>query len=403
MTKPTIRKFLTRFAFTLLWLFFFTLPLTQTPEIPAAGWISRIAGLATMALGALALAGRKQFRLLSSVHMFMAGFILWSTVTLTWSVDPDLTVQRILTYLQLFVLVVLIWELCVEEEDVLRILSAFVLGTIVPALSTLQGFLPGQNTLYERAATPGFDPDNLAFILALSIPASYYLILRDKSAISALYRLQMGFAICAILMSGTAAALIAMTIGLSLVCWTFHTINIRTRANVFALILMLGGAIVLALPSCVWKHFWEESRNGGITLTTIVDGGLKAVHSTPAGGLGAGVVASKRADSPVSAKNPLTLFSETGVIGVAWFLVMLGALFLAAEQMSGINKSFWLTVLAAWAVSACLLSWECTQSAWLLFGLLAAHAACLKQQRITENVREQRRNYCVEQGAEVWS
>jgi hypothetical protein len=81
---------------------------------------------------------------------------------------------------------------------------------------------------------------------------------------------------------------------------------------------------------------------------------------------------------------------------------MLGVLFLSAESMSGVTKSFWLTILGVWTVGGLSLNWECTQPAWLLFGLLAAHSACLKRDGVTPTERTQKRNYYVE-GAEVWS
>ena len=403
MTKINQRPLPTRIAFAFLWLFVFTLPLAQATEIPWVGTISKVVGMIAMAAGGAAVVARKQVRTLAPVHMTMAGFILWSAITLCWSIAPELTILRIMTYLQLFVLAMLVWELCGEEKDILRILGAFVLGTMVPALSTLRGFLPAQDTFLQRASVAGYDPNTLPMILALSLPVAYYLILREKSAVSALYRLQMGFAVCAVLLSGSAATMIAMAVGLSLACWTIHTIPVRTRNNAFALVAVLSLGGMLLLPASLWKHISEESRSGGITLTTVVNSGLESMHSTPAGGFGAGSMAVTAGHSAVAAKTSFTMFSETGVVGVACFVALLGVLFLSAEGMTGITKSFWLTVLGVSVVGVGSLNWECSQASWLLFGLLAAHSACLKQEGVTAAEREQKRNYYVERGAEVWS
>jgi hypothetical protein len=365
--------------------------------------ISRVAGLAAIVAGTAAVALRKQVRLLGSVHMAMAGLILWSAITLCWSVTPDLTVQRLMTSLQLFVMVLMIWELCVEETDVVQILGAFVLGTILPALSTLRAFLPGQETLQQRAAVAGYDPNGLAFMLAISLPVAYYLILRDKSAISALYRLQMGFAVCAILLSGSAATMVAMVVGLSLVFWTAHILPARSRVNAFALIMVLAGAGIVFTPAGLWRHISEESRNGGITLSATVDNGVQTLRSAPVGGYGAGTMGPAASGTRVRRNTTPTLISETGVVGVGCFFAILGVLVMSAERMSGASKSFWLTVIAVWAVGVCAANAECSQPAWLLFGLLASHAASVKQDGVTQVERKQRRNYYVEQSAEVWS
>jgi hypothetical protein len=401
MTQTTPRPLLTRIAFAFLWLFMFSLPLPLMTEFPVIGTVSKVTGLMAMAAGVAAVVARKQVRVMEAVHMTMGGFILWSAVTLCWSVNPQMTVQRMMTYLQVFVLVLLIWELCREERDVLQILGAFVLGTILPALSTLMAFLPGRQTLFARASS-GVDPNNLAFLLALSLPVAYYLILREKGAISALYRLQMGFAACAILMSGSAVTMIATAIGLSLVCWTAHVVPVRTRLNAFVLLMLVGGTAMLFVPASLWQHLSEESRKGDITLTAVMNSGAEGLHTTPLGGFGAGSLSAAAGHS--AARNPyFTLFAETGVVGFACFIAMLGVLFLAAERMSGTTKSFWFTVLGVYAVGVCGLNWECSLPAWFLFGLLAAHAACLKQYGVTEVERKQKENYYVEQGAEVWS
>jgi hypothetical protein len=392
-----------RIAFALLCLFVFTVPLAQAAELPYAGAISKCAGLTALVAGVIAVAARRRVRRLGPVHMMMAGFILWSAITLCWSVAPDLTVQRILTYLQLFILVLLTWEMCVEEKDVLRLLSAFVLGTIIPALTTLQAFLPGQEILYKRAITEGYDPNNLAFLLAISLPVSYYLVLREKGSIAALYRLQMGFAICAILFSGSAATLICMAIGLSLVCWTIHVVPAQNRRSAFILIAMLVGVVLLLIPTSIWQHISEETRSGGITLSSLATTAVNTIQATPLGGYGAGSTTNNLGHKAGVPHTSFTMFAETGVMGVLTFMVLLGVLVLAAEGMSGPTKSFWLTVLGVWTVGVCGLNWDCTNSAWLLFGLLAAHSAASEKEAVTDMEKQQRRNYYIEAGAEVWS
>ena len=409
MTPTTGRPILTRIAFVLLWLFVFTIPMTLATEIPMIGTVSRAVGLAALGAGAIAVAVRRQIRLLEPVHMAMAGFILWSTVTLCWSAAPDLTVQRVTTYLQLFVLVLLVWELCVEEKNILRILSAFVLGTMVPALLTLNGFLPGQQTLLRRASLQGYDPNQLAFLLALSLPAAYYLILREKGPIVSLYRLQMGFAFCAILLTGSVSSMIAMAVGLSLAFWTFDTISIRTRTNAFVIVVMLAGATMVLVPSPVWQGIAEQTRKGDLTLTAVMNKGIDGVHSTPIGGLGAGTQArpaaalsSTSTNASAGASTPFTMFAETGVVGVMCFMAVLVVLVLAAERMSGVDKSFWFTSLAVWVVAALSLNWDGSQPAWLIFGLLAAHSACLNAERVAK-VELERKRYFFEEQAEAWS
>ena len=393
-------------AFIFLWLFVFTVPMTQATEIPMVGPISSVMGLAAMVACAVAVVARKRVRLLGPVHIAMAGFILWSAVTLCWSVAPDLTIHRITAYLQLFVVALLVWEMCTEEKDVLRILSAFVLGTILPALSTLKGFLPGQEIMFQRASVHGYDANQLAFLFALSLPVAYYLILRETGPMVSLYRLQMGFAVCAILLTGSASSMIAMAVGLSLVCWTFHTLSVRRRTTGFAILMLMTGFALVMTPTGVWQGIAEETRNGSLTMTTVINKEVESLHSTPIGGFGAGTqtrpvvaISSQLGGRPTS----FTMLSETGVVGVACFLALFGVLAIAVARMSGTAKSFWFTSLAVWVVGIFSLNWDCSQPAWLIFGLLAAHAECLKASAVSKLEKKPKREYYFDEHAEVWS
>lgn len=358
MTSTTSQSIPTRIAFILLWIFVFTLPMTQATEIPMIGTISSAAGLAAMVAGAIAVAARKQFRLLGPVHIAMAGFLLFSAVTQCWGVAPELTLQRVMAYFQLFVLTLLLWEMCVEEKDILRILSAFVLGTMIPALATLKAFLPAQPAMLQRASMPGYDPNQLAFLLALSLPAAYYLILRGKGPIVSLYRLQMGFAAGAILLTGSVSSMVAMAVGLSLVFWRFQKLSMRSWVRDSVVVLLLAGTTSLVVPS--------------------TSAGTQAALATS-----------------------FTLFSKTGVVGVVCFGGLLGMLLMAVGGMSGITRSFWFTSLAVWFVGVVSLNWDCSQQVWLIFGLLAAHSACLNAGALAHAGEKQRQSYWFKEQAEA--
>ena len=98
----------------------------------------------------------------------------------------------------------------------------------------------------------------------------------------------------------------------------------------------------------------------------------------------------------------LVMLSETGVVGVACFISLLGVLFVSAERLPGITRIFWFNALTVWAVGLFALNWQCSQIGWLLFGLLASHAAGLKPQDVIPVQRQRKPKYYVEE-AEVWS
>jgi hypothetical protein len=381
MKQSASSQILNRLAFALLWLFVFSIPLKQIIEYPILATVSQALGIAAVVTAGAIVALRRQIRFLEPVHMAMAVLILWATVTLCWSVASSLTVARISTYLQLFVLVLLVWELCRKEQDILKILQAFVLGTIPPAISILIGFVPGDDTLAKRAAL-GFDFEGLAFLLAASLPVSYYLILRETTPISALYRLHMGITLCAVLSGGSAATMIATVVGLTVICWTFHALPVRTRVRAFGTTALLGIGVYVVIPSALIQHLSEESHRGGLALTRTLQYSINGLQSLPVGGLGAGALV----DAATPVKSSFTMFAETGVMGILCCVLLLGLFTRTARQLPGIHKSFWITMLAVWSVGICTPGWEYSQPAWLLLGLLAAHGGCLERRpRVNES------------------
>lgn len=235
--QSTGLRLMRRLAYALLSAFVFTIPLAQMVEVPALNTISQAVGLLAMAAGVIAVAAQREVRAMSALHVAMGGFIVWSAITFCWSVTPELANPRLMTYVQLFVLVILAWELCTEEKHVLRLVSAFVLGTVLPAVSTVLAFLPGQQTLYQRAAVQGFDPNVLAFLLALSLPASYYLGLREKNVLGWACRLQLGVAVSAILLTCSYTALASIVVCLAMVFWTLANLPVRSRLTALAVLM----------------------------------------------------------------------------------------------------------------------------------------------------------------------
>lgn len=392
MTGTAPRPLLTRFAFACLWLFVFSMPIEKAIEIPGLGTISKLAGLIAMGAGVLAVAVQGRFRIPGVIQLLLAGFVVWAAVTVRWSIAADLTFERTVTYVQLLTLILLIWEFCSEERHIEGLLAAYVLGTLVPACDTLQRFLLGKMTYYNRYATTGFDPNDLALTLALSIPIAYYLSLRSKGLVAWVYRVQILAAAGTIFLTASRGGTFAMLIGLSLILWTLHTLPVRNRIGiVVAITLAVIGAIAV-VPASSWQRLGtaaSEVSQGTLNSRTVLwKAGFDAFETMPFGGIGAGaypeasakVIGRPWAFVPVAHNSFISVLVETGLIGFAIFAAMLGLLYRSAARMRGITRSFWLTLLVVWTVGVLSLTWEYRKPTWLLFGLVAAHAACVKQE-----------------------
>jgi O-antigen ligase len=389
MTPKIARPLIARLAFVCLWLFVFSMPIEKAIEIPGLGTISKLAGFIALGVGALAVVMQERFRLPGPVQLALAIFILWSAVTLRWSISPDGTVERTITYVQLLSLVLLVWEFCPEERDVLSLMSAYVLGTLVPAGDTVQRFLMGHQTFYNRYATTGFDPNDLALTLAISLPMSYYLTLRKKGAIRWVYRAQMLAAIGTTFLTASRGGTFCMMIALSLILWTLPSLPLRNRMAIVAVLIVTVMGAVALVPATSWKRLGSaasEVSQGTLNSRTVLwKAGLTEFRSKAFGGIGAGAYPEASAKVigrpwgfvPVAHNSFISVLVETGVIGMAVFAGMLSMLYRSAASMHGITRSFWLVLLSVWTVGVCSLTWEYRKPTWLLFGLAAAHTATL--------------------------
>jgi hypothetical protein len=84
-----------------------------------------------------------RFRKPHLFHAFVLFFILWNVVSYLWTVDVDRTVQRIITYGQIFILMLIVWEEYRKPADVIYGLQAYVLGSFVCIGSSISNYLSG--------------------------------------------------------------------------------------------------------------------------------------------------------------------------------------------------------------------------------------------------------------------
>jgi O-antigen ligase len=380
-----------RLAFAFLWLFIASFPAEKAIEIPGLGTISKLLGLVALAAGAGAALIDSRIRVLSRGHALLALFVLWTAATFQWSLAPEETASRIQTSLQLLGMAWLIWEFSPGQERVYSLMRAYVFGTFYASADTIGRYLLSRQTYYQRYATAGFDPNDLALTLALSVPLSYCLAVRTKGPRACLYWLQMALAVLTVLFSASRAGFVACCIGAMLVPLTFRHLGRRHRLILTAGAVMAVAAALTVIPATSWKRLSTiGSEVSGGTLnsrSTIWKAGWQTFRQSPAVGVGAG--AYPRGVEPmlgwprtwvIVAHN--TFFSvlvETGVIGFTLFLGFLAYLAATVWRMPGFDRAVWGVALLVWAVGVSTLTWEVRKPTWMLFALVLAAARSTRQ------------------------
>jgi O-antigen ligase len=391
---------LEKLAFASLWLFVFAIPWEDAITIGGFGTSARLVGVLAMGLGVFAIIERASLRRPTAAHLMMFLFVILSAVSYLWSLYPEGTLQQDLTYLQLLIMVWLIWELCPRNHQQRRLMQAYVLGTCVSGLDTLYDYLSHQESAYQRYAGARLDANDLGLMMALSIPISYYLSVTSRGRAVRLYRAQLVLAMTTVLLTASRGAMLATVVALSIVPLTHARLTMKQRIAIVLTLLLLVISALQFIPASSWDRLStvpREFTRGTMTGRTIIwKAGWELFRTHPFLGIGANafrLMVSRELAEPIrrglAGMSPappahntfLSVLVEEGVIGLALFCGLLGVLVLSLRSMPGLQRQLWIVCLAAWAVGVSSLTWEMRKPTWFLFGLLIAQSSNALQKR----------------------
>ena len=375
-------------AFWSLWCFVFVLPWDVLTTLPVVGSIPRLVGLAASAVGVLYVLARRRVRPLSWFHVFAILFVLWAGASGSWSIDPEATRTVFLTYLQLFVLTWLIWEVAWSSDRQRALLQAYVLGASVAAALTIHEYVSGMGvgvqTDVARFAALNQDPNELGLTLALGLPMAWYVSLSQAHRRSAwMWRLYLPIAIMAILLTASRGAVLAALVALAIIPWTLGRLRVRTKAGLYAL---AAGSLLVAsnfVPEASFARIAstpadiEAGYFGGRGAIWIA--GLDVAREHPLAGVGAGgfeaAVEPTLHTEMVAHQVFLSILVEDGIVGFLLFVAMLAALLTPLRHLPSLQQRLSIVLLLTLAVGSMALSWDHRKQFWFVLGMLAVQAA----------------------------
>ena len=331
-------------AFVCLWLFIFSFPVEKTFTVPGLGSVSKVLGALALGAGFVSALIDGRIRVPGWAHGLLAAFVMWSAVTMRWTLDPASTSEKVITLAQLLGMAWLIWEFCARERNVTQLMQAYVFGTLLSAINTLMRYQVARQTYYQRYAADGFDPNDFALTLALSIPISYGLAVRAKSKMAWVYWAQLGLVCLTILLSASRTGFLASCVAASIIPLTFAYTHRRQK------LLIVTGAVaaVLCLVALVPATSWQRLSTIGTEMESgtlnnrglIWRAGWQAYGEHWFAGVGSG--AYPRSVEPelgwpqgwliVAHNTFLSVLVETGMVG---FLLFAGVPRSAGPRRSG--------------------------------------------------------------------
>lgn len=381
---------MSRAAFVLLWCFVYVVPWEEVVQLPGLGSLPRLVGILACVVGVLHVLARGGLRPLSWFHVLAALFVIWAAVRGFWSLDPEATRVRVLTYVQLAVLAWLIWEIAWSPHRQRALFAAYVLGACVGAVGIIRNYLAGVVMDADATRFSGLNdnPNELGLTLALGLPIAWYLSQsHPRRRLVWGWLLYVPLGTIAILLTGSRGAVVAALVALLIIPWTLGHLRLRRKAVLY--VLVVGSALLAArfVPAASLERIRStrsDIQTGSFGGRGVIwQAGLDVAREHPLVGVGAGAFGAAVAPTLGRERSAhetfLAILVEEGFVGLTLFVAMVGALVAATmtalTRLSPIQKKVAITLLAVLAMGSLSTSWDYRKHLWFVLGLLAAQAA----------------------------
>jgi len=368
-------------AFYSLWLFVFTLPWERLVSLPGLYIVSRATGGLSLGLTLFAVVMSGRVRRWRAYQIAAFLFVIWAGISVWISGIPQIP-QKYWTFVQLFAVVFMMWQLAPTAERVRRLLEAFALGGFVPAFATIALFIQSHGSL-RRFSAAGADPNSLAMTLALVMPIAWYLSLTTERPLRAwIYRSYIPIGLFATALSASRGGLIAWIVALSIIPLTMKLSPGRLAA---VMAMMAVSAVLLAVY--VPENIVQRFGTTGTSLGSSVQGGglggrvrfwIAGFHAfayKPLAGYGTGgfiraITPELGAEALVAHNSFISVLVEEGLVGLLLYCSMLLAVLRDLFDLPSLERRFALVLFATLGTALLPLTWEDQKSAWYVMAIL---------------------------------
>lgn len=380
-----------KLTFWLSLVLIFLIPWEGALVIPALGSLTRVVGLLLAGVWVVSAALEKRFRQPHVFHGLLFLFILWNAASLIWTIDVGETKTQLITYVQLFMVAFILWDLYTTAKSLSMGLQAFVFGSWVAVGSTIFNFISGrQISLYEfgRFSSTGVNAADLALILSLSLPVAWQLVISKQIRLPGKLLLISNAvfipaAIFAIVLTATRTAL--FTVGIALIYIFFSARNLgRIPRTVFFLI---SAAALVLLFSQIPASTFERLGTTEQSIETIDLGGRVALWKAtlltfleyPVFGVGSGALST--VVGGFAHNTYLSVLAELGLIGFMLFGSIMAIVLFCVVRQPRDFRTLWIALLVIWSVGVMTLSWEFRKPTWIFLTWIVIGAGYLKESK----------------------
>lgn len=366
-------------AYAALWIYVFCVPWTIIVAFGSGiNLISRVTGMVALGLALLAATISGRIRRLHGFHVSALLFVMWAGLSqLVFFFRSGYRLpSKYWTFIQLLLVLWMIWEIAPSKRQQLGLLAAYVFGAYVTAADTIVLFRSQAGL--RRFAAGGADPNGLAMTLALALPIAWYLGMAYRhSVLRWLFRAYVPIGFFALGLTGSRGGMVAGVVALLFVPLSITRLTPARLATAIVLLGLSGALAVAYVPDQVIQRLAttgsevEDLRFGG--RFTIWKAGIRAFAQKPIKGYGTGAfipaVAPWGVDQ-VAHDSFLSVLVEQGLVGLLLYLGMFLAVFLAIRRQPRLERRFSLVLLATLGVTMLPLTWEDNKAVWFILAAL---------------------------------
>jgi hypothetical protein len=369
--------------------------------IPGIGTMTRVFGMIAAPLALITVIREQRFRKPGIFLLTATLLVVWVILTNFWTVSPEYSLVSTFTYVQMLAFVWLIWEFGRTDKDRQNLMRAYVLGAYIAVLFILYLVFTTSNIGFERFTVTDSEPGEVALMLALAMPMSWYLSLIDPSRVRTwVYRLYVPLGCMAVACTASRQGFISTLIALTFVVWTVSRLRLGFKLSLCLLVPAAAFVAVQVVPPDSFERLWtiaDEVDGGTMNGRTLIwRAGIETFADRPLGGLGTGAFVKgveHELGFEMGAHNTyLSILSSLGLIGFMLFMAVLitawlSATWLSARSMDSLQWRLWCILFLTLAVGINAISWEHREPTWFVVGLLAAYNVARQQQRLRPAVR----------------
>lgn len=382
-----------RGAFTLLWLYVFTLPWDYILQFgDPIGSAGRVAGLLALAGGLLLVVTTGHMRRVQLFHIAALCYLAIVAASFFWTADPDATPHSIRVYIQSVMVIWVMWELGTTRERLVSLCTAYVAGAYVAALSVFHSF--SLATVSRGAKEARFSADNwnvndIALVLSLGIPLAFYIASKRSHWIK--IWLALGYLILgptAIMLTSSRTGIVVMAIAFSALPLFFRRLTLTAKVMTVIVLVVAVCFAVNYVPQQSWDRvstLFASLRAGDLNSRELTwQSGLRAFSRDYLVGVGAGGFQAGVGSDFTAHNTFLAVLVEQGILGFVVFSVILGCTVRGVRHLSGDDRRLCILLLFCWAVGAFTLGWAMNRVTWFVLAIVVSFAAAELHQPLAE-------------------